>query len=69
MRRVAILGGGPGGLITAHLLDRKCPGGLDVTLFEAGDRSYREAFAEYFDPRRFCFYTKALRQEEGGRSG
>jgi phytoene dehydrogenase-like protein len=38
MRRVAILGGGPGGLITAHLLDRKCPGGLDVTLFEAADR-------------------------------
>jgi monoamine oxidase/SAM-dependent methyltransferase len=38
MRRVAIIGGGPGGLITAHLLDRKCPGGLAVTLFEAGDR-------------------------------
>jgi monoamine oxidase/SAM-dependent methyltransferase len=38
MIRVGILGGGPGGLITAHLLDRKCGRGLDVTVFEAGDR-------------------------------
>ena len=38
MLRIAIIGGGPGGLMTAFLIEktRKCP--LDITLFEAGAR-------------------------------
>ena len=38
MLRIAIIGGGPGGLMTAYLLEktRKCP--LDITLFEASSR-------------------------------
>jgi protoporphyrinogen oxidase len=36
--RIAIIGGGPGGLMTAHLLERRAPVPLDITLFEASDR-------------------------------
>ena len=36
MTRVAIIGGGPGGLMTAHLLEQKCS--CRATLFEASDR-------------------------------
>ena len=35
---IAILGGGPGGLFTAHLLQQRSPVPLAVTIFEAGDR-------------------------------
>jgi len=38
MPRVAIVGGGPGGLLTAHLLERKYPGACRITLFEASHR-------------------------------
>ena len=38
MTRVAIIGGGPGGLFTNYLLDRFCDGLFTATLFEASDR-------------------------------
>jgi monoamine oxidase len=36
--RIAIIGGGPGGLMTAYLLERRSPSPLDITLFEASPR-------------------------------
>jgi monoamine oxidase len=36
--RVAIIGGGPGGLMTAYLLERRAPGLCSITLFEASQR-------------------------------
>lgn len=36
--RIAIVGGGPGGLLTALFLQRLAPRPLRITLFEAGDR-------------------------------
>ena len=36
--RIAIIGGGPGGLMTAHLLRNRVAGPVDITLFEAGHR-------------------------------
>src|SRR5690348_12153164 len=38
MTRVAIVGGGPGGLFTAYLLGKKIPDGCEITLYEASDR-------------------------------
>ena len=37
-KRVAIIGGGPGGLLTAHALERDAPAAYDITLFEADKR-------------------------------
>ncbi len=39
MTNVAIIGGGPGGLFTAHLLEKKYGGACRATLFEATGRS------------------------------
>ena len=36
--RIAIIGGGPGGLICAYLLQQRAPAPLDITLFEASHR-------------------------------
>jgi monoamine oxidase len=38
MRRIAVVGGGPGGLFTAWLLGQKCAEKPDITLFEASPR-------------------------------
>jgi protoporphyrinogen oxidase len=38
MARIAVVGGGPGGLMTARLLTRKAGRGCQVTVFEASDR-------------------------------
>jgi len=37
-RRLAIIGGGPGGLMTAYLLQQRYRAPVDITLFEASDR-------------------------------
>ena len=38
MTRIAIVGGGPGGLMTAHLLERRFGASCRVTLLEASHR-------------------------------
>jgi monoamine oxidase/SAM-dependent methyltransferase len=38
MTKICIVGGGPGGLFAANLLEEFCPGLCDITLFEAGPR-------------------------------
>lgn len=68
MTRVAIVGGGPGGLFTNYLLDRFCDGLFTATLFEASDRLggkiatdafdkgnslYERGVAEYYDYSHF----------------
>jgi monoamine oxidase/SAM-dependent methyltransferase len=50
MMRIGIIGGGPGGLIAAYLLEQKCRSGLDITLFEAGDRVGGKIVSRTFDP-------------------
>lgn len=62
--KVAIIGGGPGGLMTAYLLQKKAGRALAVTIFEASDRvggkiltpsfstapvSYEAGAAEFYD--------------------
>ena len=38
MMRIAIVGGGPGGLLTAYELENRCAGMFEATLFEASPR-------------------------------
>jgi protoporphyrinogen oxidase len=38
MMRIATVGGGPGGLLTAHELENNCAGMFEATLFEASPR-------------------------------
>ena len=38
MMRIAIVGGGPGGLLTAYELENRCAGMFEATLFEASHR-------------------------------
>src|ERR1700682_3480270 len=36
--RIAIVGGGPGGLLTAYLLEQRAPSACEITIFEADHR-------------------------------
>ena len=49
MTEIAIIGGGPGGLISAHLLERKCKDSCELTLFEATDRIGGKILTQRFD--------------------
>jgi len=58
LRRVAIVGGGPGGLFTAWLLERQAPRRIDVQLYEASDRVGGKVRTPSFD-------TAPVRYEAG----
>jgi monoamine oxidase/SAM-dependent methyltransferase len=49
MSKVAIIGGGPGGLMTAWHIAKKCPTLVDLTLFEASDRLGGKILTKTFD--------------------
>lgn len=49
--RVAIVGGGPGGLFTAHLLERHAARPFEATLFEAGERLGGKLLTARFEQR------------------
>ena len=46
--KVAIVGGGPGGLMTAYQLQQRCPVGLETTIYEAGGRLGGKVLTERF---------------------
>ncbi|MGI4979028.1 MAG: flavin monoamine oxidase family protein, partial [Janthinobacterium lividum] len=48
IRRVAIIGGGPGGLMTAYQLQKRCPIPVEVTLYEATERLGGKVLTEQF---------------------
>jgi monoamine oxidase len=48
MTRIAIIGGGPGGLLTAYLLEQKNSDHLQITLFEASERIGGKIVSEQF---------------------
>jgi monoamine oxidase len=49
MKRIAIIGAGPGGLMTAYLLERRGGQKYDITLFEASDRVGGKIVSRVFD--------------------
>src|ERR1700721_4257930 len=49
MTKVAILGGGPGGLMTAYHLEQKCGDSCHTTVFEASGRTGGKLLTMQFD--------------------
>lgn len=50
--RVGIIGGGPGGLITAYFLNKRSPVDLDIKIFEQSDRFGGKILTNRFDRAR-----------------
>lgn len=48
MTTVAIIGGGPGGLLAAYFLTQKCPKDCDITVFEASGRLGGKVLSQHF---------------------
>src|SRR5665213_374122 len=55
MMRIAVVGGGPGGLFTARLLEEKHKGFCQITLFEAACRTGGKIFTRQFDAAPVCY--------------
>lgn len=55
MMRIAVVGGGPGGLFTARLLEEKHKGFCQITLFEAARRTGGKIFTRLFDSAPVCY--------------
>jgi monoamine oxidase/SAM-dependent methyltransferase len=55
MKRIAIVGGGPGGLFTARFLTEKLNDGIDITLFEAAPRLGGKVLTARFEKSGIAF--------------
>jgi monoamine oxidase len=55
MKRIAIVGGGPGGLFTARLLTEKLNSGIHITVFEAAPRLGGKVLTARFEKRGIAF--------------
>jgi monoamine oxidase/SAM-dependent methyltransferase len=55
MKRIAIVGGGPGGLFTARLLTQKLNDGISITLFEAAARLGGKVLTARFEKSGIAF--------------
>jgi protoporphyrinogen oxidase len=55
MKRIAIVGGGPGGLFTARLLTEKLNDRIDITLFEAAPRLGGKVLTARFEKSGIAF--------------
>ncbi len=55
MMRIAVVGGGPGGLFTARLLEEKQKGFCQISVFEAAHRTGGKIFTRQFDSAPVCY--------------
>lgn len=49
MKQIGVIGGGPGGLFTAYLLEQKCKDGCKIIVFEAAGRTGGKVLTRLFD--------------------
>ena len=63
MVKVAFIGGGPGGLIAAYLLQQKCDAPCDITVFEASERVGGKIATRSFASAAIFKYWRAVGSE------
>ena len=57
MKRIGIVGGGPGGLFTARLLTKKLNDAIEITVFEAAPRLGGKVLTTCFEKSGIAFET------------
>jgi monoamine oxidase len=67
--RIAIIGGGPGGLLTAYLLQQRFVTPLDVTIFEAGHRLGGKIVTRHFETAPVAYEAGAAELYDYSRLG
>jgi monoamine oxidase len=67
--RIGIIGGGPGGLMTAYLLEQRSREPLDITIFEAGDRLGGKIVTRRFDSAPVTYEAGAAELYDYSRLG
>ena len=55
MKRIGIVGGGPGGLFTARLLTKKLNDAIEITVFEAAPRLGGKVLTTCFEKSGIAF--------------
>ncbi len=68
-KRIAIIGGGPGGLMTCFLLEQRTRAPLDITIFEAGDRLGGKIVTPQFDTAPVTYEAGAAELYDYSRLG
>lgn len=58
-KRVGIIGGGPGGLMTAYLLEKRMPFRCDVTILESSSRLGGKILTKQFESAPVCYEAGA----------
>src|SRR5262249_13971556 len=67
--RVGIIGGGPGGLMTAYLHDKRTPVACEVTLYEASSRVGGKVLTSQFESVPLAYEAGAAELYDYSQSG
>ena len=67
--KIAIIGGGPGGLMTAYQLQQRCPVPFEATLYEASSRLGGKIITEHFASADVAYEAGAAELYDYSQSG